>query len=110
MVEGDNSRRSALTHQSREDRPSPVRDSRVVQVVHLPLRQSTDLNFGPWDQIKRRDIHTPQVNAELVLRAAQRLHKQHLNIGVVVIAEAGDRYACELLRNSLLDDRVGDLE
>ncbi len=61
-------------------------------------------------------IRTPLVNAEAALSAAQRLRAQHPEIGVVVIAEAGDGYALELLRGGaahvgyLLDDRVGDLE
>ena len=61
-------------------------------------------------------IRTPRVNAEAVLTAAQQLRAQHRNIAVVVIAEAGDGYALELLRSGaahvgyLLDDRVGDLE
>jgi len=61
-------------------------------------------------------IRTPRVNAEAALGAAQKLRAQHPNIGVVVIAEAGDGYALELLRSGaagvgyLLDDRVGDLE
>lgn len=61
-------------------------------------------------------IRTPRVNAEAALGAAQQLRAQHPSIGVVVIAEAGDGYALELLRSGaagvgyLLDDRVGDLE
>jgi len=61
-------------------------------------------------------IRTPRINAEAALTAAQQLRKQHPSIGVVVIAEAGDGYALELLRSGaagvgyLLDDRVGDLE
>jgi len=61
-------------------------------------------------------IRTPRVNAEASLGAAQRLRADHPSIGVVVIAEAGDGYALELLRSGaagvgyLLDDRVGDLE
>ena len=61
-------------------------------------------------------IRTPRVNAEASLSAAQRLRVLHANIGVVVVAEAGDGYALELLRAGaagvgyLLDDRVGDLE
>ena len=61
-------------------------------------------------------IHTPRVNAEAALTAARQLRSQYPNIGVVVIAEAGDGYALELLRSGaagvgyLLDDRVGDLE
>jgi len=61
-------------------------------------------------------IRTPRVNAEAALSAAQRLRAEHPSIGVVVIAEAGDGYALELLRSGaagvgyLLDDRVGDLE
>jgi len=61
-------------------------------------------------------IRTPRVNAEAALKAAQQLRAQHPRIGVVVIAEAGDGYALELLRSGaagvgyLLDDRVGDLE
>jgi DNA-binding NarL/FixJ family response regulator len=61
-------------------------------------------------------IRTPRVNAEASLSAAQRLRAEHPSIGVVVIAEAGDGYALELLRGGaahvgyLLDDRVGDLE
>ena len=61
-------------------------------------------------------IRTPRVNAEAALSAAQQLRSQYPNIGVVVIAEAGDGYALELLRSGaagvgyLLDDRIGDLE
>jgi len=61
-------------------------------------------------------IRTPRVNAEAALRAAQLLRTDHPSLGVVVIAEAGDGYALELLRSGaahvgyLLDDRVGDLE
>ncbi|MGA8729871.1 MAG: response regulator transcription factor, partial [Terracidiphilus sp.] len=61
-------------------------------------------------------IRTPRVNAEAALGAAQQLRSQYPNIAVVVIAEAGDGYALELLRSGaagvgyLLDDRVGDLE
>jgi DNA-binding NarL/FixJ family response regulator len=61
-------------------------------------------------------IRTPRVNAESALSAAQRLRADHLSLGVVVIAEAGDGYALELLRSGaahvgyLLDDHVGDLE
>ncbi|HXY43765.1 MAG TPA: response regulator transcription factor [Acidimicrobiales bacterium] len=61
-------------------------------------------------------IRTPRVNAEAALSAAQRLRSEYPSIGVVVIAEAGDGYAFELLRSGaahvgyLLDDRVGDLE
>lgn len=61
-------------------------------------------------------IRTPRINAEAALSAAQRLRASHPSIGVVVIAEAGDGYALELLRSGaagvgyLLDDRVGDLE
>jgi len=61
-------------------------------------------------------IRTPRVNAEAALGAAQQLRAEHPRIGVVVIAEAGDGYALELLRSGaagvgyLLDDRVGDLE
>ena len=61
-------------------------------------------------------IRTPRVNAETALSAAQQLRAQYPKIGVVVIAEAGDGYALELLRSGaagvgyLLDDRVGDLE
>ena len=61
-------------------------------------------------------IRTPRVNAEAALSAAQRLRSQYPNIAVVVIAEAGDGYALELLRSGaagvgyLLDDRIGDLE
>jgi DNA-binding NarL/FixJ family response regulator len=61
-------------------------------------------------------IRTPRVNAEAALLAAQRLRCQNPEVGVVVIAEAGDGYALELLRGGaahvgyLLDDRVGDLE
>ena len=56
-------------------------------------------------------IRTPGVNAEAALSAAQQLRSQYPNIGVVVIAEAGDGYALELLRSRaagvgyLLDDR-----
>lgn len=61
-------------------------------------------------------IRTPRVNAEAALNAARELRAKHPSIGVVVIAEAGDGYALELLRSGaagvgyLLDDRVGDLE
>ncbi len=61
-------------------------------------------------------IRTPRVNAETALAAAQRLRAEHPSLGVVVVAEAGDGYALELLRNGaahvgyLLDDHVGDLE
>jgi DNA-binding NarL/FixJ family response regulator len=61
-------------------------------------------------------IRTPRVNAETALSAAQRLRAEHPSLGVVVVAEAGDGYALELLRNGaahvgyLLDDHVGDLE
>jgi len=61
-------------------------------------------------------IRTPRVAAEASLSAAQRLRAEYPDIGVVVIAEAGDGYALELLRcgaahtGYLLDDRVGDLE
>jgi len=61
-------------------------------------------------------IRTPRVNAEAALSAAQQLRSQYPNIAVVVIAEAGDGYALELLRSGaagvgyLLDDRIGDLE
>lgn len=61
-------------------------------------------------------IRTPRINAEAALSAAQQLRAQHPRIGVVVIAEAGDGYALELLRSGaagvgyLLDDRIGDLE
>lgn len=61
-------------------------------------------------------IRTPRINAEAALGAAQKLRAKHPHIGVVVIAEAGDGYALELLRSGaagvgyLLDDRVGDLE
>ena len=57
-----------------------------------------------------------RVNAEAALSAAQQLRSQYPNIAVVVIAEAGDGYALELLRSGaagvgyLLDDRIGDLE
>lgn len=61
-------------------------------------------------------IRTPRVRAEAALAAARKLRADHPAIGVVVIAEAGDGYALELLRNGaagiayLLDDRVGDLQ
>lgn len=61
-------------------------------------------------------IRTPRINAETALAAAQRLRAEHPSLGVVVVAEAGDGYALELLRNGaahvgyLLDDHVGDLE
>ncbi len=61
-------------------------------------------------------IRTPQVRAEASVAAAAQLRAKHPTIGVVVIAEAGDGFALELLRNGsagtayLLDDRVGDLE
>ncbi len=61
-------------------------------------------------------IRTPRINAEASLGAARQLRAQYPKIGVVVIAEAGDGYALELLRSGaagvgyLLDDRVGDLE
>ena len=56
-------------------------------------------------------ICTPRVNAEAALSAAQQLRSQYPDIGVVVIAEAGDGYALELLRSGaagvsyLPDDR-----
>ena len=61
-------------------------------------------------------IRTPRVNAEAALSSAQRLRAENPSLGVVVLAEAGDGYALELLRNGaahvgyLLDDHVGDLE
>jgi DNA-binding NarL/FixJ family response regulator len=61
-------------------------------------------------------IRTPRVGAEASIAAARRLRISHPAIGVVVIAEAGDGYALELLRSGaagvayLLDDRVGDVE
>jgi len=61
-------------------------------------------------------IRTPRIAAEASLAAAQNLRSRHPELGVVVIAEAGDGYALELLRcgaahvGYLLDDRVGDLE
>ncbi len=61
-------------------------------------------------------IRTPRVGAEAVLAAARKLRAGHPAISVVVIAEAGDGYALELLRSGaagvayLLDDRVGDLQ
>jgi DNA-binding NarL/FixJ family response regulator len=61
-------------------------------------------------------IRTPRVGAEVALAAARKLRVGHPEISVVVIAEAGDGYALELLRNGaagvgyLLDDRVGDLQ
>lgn len=61
-------------------------------------------------------IRTPRVNAEASLRAAQQLRAENPRLGVVVIAEAGDGYALQLLRSGaahvgyLLDDHVGDLE
>jgi DNA-binding NarL/FixJ family response regulator len=61
-------------------------------------------------------IRTPRVNAEAAFNAAQRLRTEYPTLGVVVLAEAGDGFALELLRSGaahvgyLLDDRVGDLE
>jgi DNA-binding NarL/FixJ family response regulator len=61
-------------------------------------------------------IRTPRVNAEAALNSAQRLRSENPDLGVVVLAEAGDGYALELLRHGaahvgyLLDDHVGDLE
>jgi DNA-binding NarL/FixJ family response regulator len=61
-------------------------------------------------------VRTPRVNAEASLSAAQHLRTEHPDLGIVVVAEAGDGYALELLRNGaahvgyLLDDRIGDLE
>jgi len=61
-------------------------------------------------------IRTPRMLAEAALDAARRLRVDHPAIGVVVIAEAGDGYALELLRSGaagvgyLLDNRIGDLE
>ena len=61
-------------------------------------------------------IRTPRVDAEAALSAARQLRSQYPSIAVVVIAEAGDGYALELLRSGaagvgyLLDDRIGDLE
>jgi len=61
-------------------------------------------------------IRTPRIAAEAAMSAAQRLRTGYPQIGVVVIAEAGDGYALELLRTGaagvgyLLDDHVGDLE
>lgn len=61
-------------------------------------------------------IRTPRVNAEAALTSAQRLRSENPDLGVVVLAEAGDGYALELLRHGaahvgyLLDDHVGDLE
>ena len=61
-------------------------------------------------------IRTPRVNAEAAFNAAQRLRTEYPTLGVVVLAEAGDGFALELLRNGaahiayLLDDHVGDLE
>jgi DNA-binding NarL/FixJ family response regulator len=60
-------------------------------------------------------IRTPRARADAALAAARKLRADHPAIGVVVIAEAGDGYALELLRNGaagiayMLDDRVGDL-
>jgi len=61
-------------------------------------------------------IRTPRVNAEAAFKAAQLLRSEYPTLGVVVLAEAGDGFALELLRNGaahvayLLDDHVGDLE
>jgi DNA-binding NarL/FixJ family response regulator len=61
-------------------------------------------------------IRTPRTAAEAAIAAARELRTNHPSIGVVVIAEAADGYALELLRRGaagvayLLDDRVGDLE
>jgi len=61
-------------------------------------------------------IRTPRVNAEASLSAAQELRAENPSLGVVVVAEAGDGYALQLLRSGaahvgyLLDDHVGDLE
>jgi DNA-binding NarL/FixJ family response regulator len=61
-------------------------------------------------------IRTPRVGAEAALAAARQLRAGHPAISVVVIAEAGDGYALELLRSGaagvayLLDDGVGDLQ
>jgi len=61
-------------------------------------------------------IRTPRVLADAALAAARKLRADHPAISVVVIAETGDGYALELLRNGaagiayLLDDRIGDLQ
>lgn len=61
-------------------------------------------------------IRTPRIEADASIEAARQLRLEHPTIAVVVIAEAGDGYALELLRNGaagvayLLDDRVGDLD
>jgi DNA-binding NarL/FixJ family response regulator len=61
-------------------------------------------------------IRTPRVRADAALAAARKLRADHPAISVVVIAEAGDGYALELLRSGaagiayMLDDRVGDLQ
>jgi DNA-binding NarL/FixJ family response regulator len=61
-------------------------------------------------------IHTPRLAAEASLAAARQLRVGHPAISVVVVAEAGDGYALELLRTGaagvayLLDDRLGDLQ
>ena len=44
-------------------------------------------------------IRTPRVDAEAALGAAQQLRAQHPSLGVVVISEACDGYALELLRS-----------
>jgi len=95
-----------------------LRDVRTIEVV-----ARVDSHPETLDAVRQYHadvlvvgIRTPRVNAELALAAAQRLRAHHPNIGVVVIAEAGDGFALELLRNGaahvgyLLDDRIGDLE
>jgi DNA-binding NarL/FixJ family response regulator len=61
-------------------------------------------------------MRTPRVNAEAALGSARQLRERDPKLGIVVLAEAGDGYALELLRSGaahvgyLLDDRVGDVE
>jgi len=61
-------------------------------------------------------IRTPRINAEAALSAAQQLRAHNPSLSVVVLTEAADGYALELLRSGaahvgyLLDDQVGDLE
>ena len=86
----------------------------VARVDSHPDTLAAARKYGP--DVLVVGIRTPRVNAEAALNAAQQLRAQHPKIGVVVIAEAGDGYALELLRSGaagvgyLLDDRVGDLE
>lgn len=86
----------------------------VARVDSHPETLAAARNYRP--DVLIVGIRTPRVNAETALSAAKKLRAQHPSIGVVVIAEAGDGYALELLRSGaagvgyLLDDRVGDLE